>query len=106
MTKSTAPHYIYIYTVCVVHAKAYLYGLRRRVVVVVVRLVVLVPVVPRLDAVEVARLSRAELVVPPVCLRVQTKHRVQQSARAEGGRRSGLAALRRKQLQYHIGVRT
>lgn len=73
---------------------------------IVVRLVVLVPVVTRLDAVEVARLSRAELVVPPVRLRVQTKNRVQHSARAEGGRRSGLAALRRKQLQYHTGIRT
>lgn len=35
---------------------------------VVVRLVVLVPVVARLDAIEVARLSWPELVVPPVGL--------------------------------------
>lgn len=35
---------------------------------VVVRLVVLVPVVTGLDPIEVARLSRAELVVPPIRL--------------------------------------
>lgn len=47
----------------------YLHGLGRRVVMVVMRLVVLVPVVSRLDAVEVARLAGPELVVPPVGLR-------------------------------------
>lgn len=47
---------------------SYLHSLRWRVVVVVVRLVVLVPVVTRLDTVEVARFSGAELVVPPVRL--------------------------------------
>lgn len=47
---------------------SHLHSLGRGVVVVVVRLVVLVPVVTRLDTVEVARFSRAELVVPPVRL--------------------------------------
>lgn len=48
---------------------SHLHSLGRGVVVVVVRLVVLVPVVTRLDTVEVARFSGAELVVPPVRLR-------------------------------------
>lgn len=47
---------------------SHLHSLGWRVVVVVVRLVVLVPVVTRLDPVEVARLPGAELVVPPVRL--------------------------------------
>lgn len=35
---------------------------------VVVRLVIFVPVVPRLDSVEVSRLAGSVLVVPPICL--------------------------------------
>lgn len=46
----------------------YLHGLGRRVVVVVVRLVVLVPVVTSLHSVEVPGFARAVLVVPPVRL--------------------------------------
>ena len=47
----------------------YLNGLGRRIVVVVVRLVVLVPVVTRLDPVEVSGFARPVLIVPPVRLR-------------------------------------
>lgn len=50
---------------------------------VVVRLVVLVPVVTRLDTVEVARFSGAELVVPPVRLPKRDKAEVR--PRGEGG---------------------
>lgn len=35
---------------------------------VVVRLIILIPVITRLDAIEVPRFARAILVVPPVCL--------------------------------------
>lgn len=45
-----------------------LHHLRGRVVVVVVRLVVLVPLVPGMHTVEVLRLARPVLVVPPVHL--------------------------------------
>lgn len=60
---------------------AYLHSLGRGVVVVVVRLVVLVPVVTRLDTVEVARFSGAELVVPPVRLRKRSMAAIRTSQR-------------------------
>lgn len=50
-------------------SKPYLHGLWRRVVVVVVRLVVLVPLIPGVHAIEVLGLPRLVLLVPPEHLR-------------------------------------
>ena len=50
-----------------------LHNLRGRVVVVIVRRIVLVPLVSGLDAVEVPRFSRSELVIPSVDLTMRMK---------------------------------
>lgn len=52
---------------------------------VIVRLVVLVPVVTGLDPIEVARLSRAELVVPPI--RLTRQRQASNEAKAQINRR-------------------
>lgn len=62
---------------------SHLHSLRRGVVVVVVRLVVLIPVITRLDTIEVARFSGTELVVPPV--RLQKRNNTAFSPRAYRG---------------------
>ena len=62
---------------------------------VVVRLVVLVPVVTRLDTVEVAWFSRAELVVPPVCLPKRNRAAVLSESLAEGNMAKGEISITR-----------